>query len=406
MAGPMSALLTHALVGVLLGMAIRLPLRQLPFAAFFAIVPDLDHLDMLWAGSPVHSRTSFVNVFVCLALPLAFFAVLRGRRASEAWQRLALVAPLLMGSHLMLDMLTIDVPVDTGSVALFWPFTDAWFSFKDVRLERIHPAEYSSMTIVLALLTAFALATVLAHRALASPRAIVRRGALGAYAGAWLLLFPVLFATGFVVTAPRHVDAELTIEASNYHFPESRLVARIVHASGDAAPPGTLNLTLAFGGAVRLQLANPTTLGPGEPWIVDASLETSLERVASATLRLAANSTLDPFLYARANVTIIPAHVRANVTLASGPPNGTGVANVTILHAAGGSIPPRALRLLAQADGAALPFGNQTNPLRLNASESWSTQLRLPPGKGVNLTLVSVDDGFAYAAGRIEPASN
>ena len=118
----MSAALTHVAVGLLLGLALRVRLRYLPLAGFLALLPDVDHFSQYVLPVPgLVTRETFHNVFFCVALPVAAYAVLHLRKAPQDWMTLGAAAPVLMSSHLFLDMLPVDV--SSPRVPLFWPLS-------------------------------------------------------------------------------------------------------------------------------------------------------------------------------------------------------------------------------------------------------------------------------------------
>src|SRR5581483_343929 len=110
-------------MGVLLGLALRLRWRELPLAAALALAPDLDHAgQFIPALAPyLVARGTLTNVFTCLLLPAGVAAWMRWRDVWPQWQRFALAAPLILASHLLLDMLPLDPLGGVGSVTLFWP---------------------------------------------------------------------------------------------------------------------------------------------------------------------------------------------------------------------------------------------------------------------------------------------
>ncbi|MGQ9586964.1 MAG: hypothetical protein ACUVT7_01085 [Thermoplasmata archaeon] len=101
--------LMHLALPVLLLLALRFEPRRVLVFAPLAVVPDLD---ALW----LH-RAVLHNVFVTVALPLAFIAYSKLRRPE--WLMGALMAQFYLFSHVVLDL---------GGVSIFWPFvTDMWY---------------------------------------------------------------------------------------------------------------------------------------------------------------------------------------------------------------------------------------------------------------------------------------
>jgi len=101
--------LIHVALPALLLLAMRLDPRSVLLFAPLAIVPDLDVVHL--------HRATFHNVFVTVALPLAFVTYSRLRRPE--WTMNSLLALFFLSSHLVLDL---------GGVSVFWPFvTDLWY---------------------------------------------------------------------------------------------------------------------------------------------------------------------------------------------------------------------------------------------------------------------------------------
>ncbi len=123
--------LAHALVGAAAYAGLAPDGRPRPdwrpwaLAAFAGVAADLDFLPGLLVGDPsrwhhwaTHSLAATL-VFVLLVTPLASATL-------GAASRRAAILGVAYGSHLVLDLLTVDRTVPIG-IPLFWPLSDAYY---------------------------------------------------------------------------------------------------------------------------------------------------------------------------------------------------------------------------------------------------------------------------------------
>lgn len=317
----MSTLATHALIGLLLGIALRLPKRYLPVAAVLPLLADLDHLGLFYPIGGLVSRGTLHNVFALIAAPLAAFVVLDRFWPGSGWTELAAKSPPILVSAAFADMVSLDEP-DLGGVLLFHPVHDVWYSWRAIVAESLDPTAVSTGTLMLAVLAVLVLATLAfwryrpgslgergppqflpvgpgggrpgedqgAHRRRSARRDAApgpagpadpagpaplahRAGWVGAFAAAWLLLLPGLAAAGLVVpTVPGlyHDGQRIDVVDATATIPEGRIVAEVRYPLAYPAPAGTLELQVVeLGEADPLIVVTNPRLEPGEPWHVE-----------------------------------------------------------------------------------------------------------------------------------------
>lgn len=106
----------HLVLPMLLLLALRLEPRRVLILAPLAIVPDLD---AVW----LH-RAALHNIFITLALPLAFIVYSKLKRPDLFMS--TLIAQFYLFSHVVLDL---------GGVSILWPFVeDMWYFNPDITL--------------------------------------------------------------------------------------------------------------------------------------------------------------------------------------------------------------------------------------------------------------------------------
>lgn len=134
----MSSPVAHSLIGLALGLIRFLPRyrhwdelpgclrtlwRPLLFCVLLANAPDLDYLFGLFNGNLnyYHQTVTHTLVWICITA-LAIWAYGRLRERRTAYWSLGLLLALL-GSHLLVDWLTVDCSPPIG-LMLAWPFSD------------------------------------------------------------------------------------------------------------------------------------------------------------------------------------------------------------------------------------------------------------------------------------------
>ncbi|HWG92332.1 MAG TPA: metal-dependent hydrolase [Candidatus Thermoplasmatota archaeon] len=392
----MSAALTHLAVGFLLGLALRLPPRYLVLAAFIAASPDIDHLHLFVPVPFLETRVTFHNVFFCIALPLLVYGVLRARGAREEYQHLAAVSPVLLTSHLLLDMM----PLDIGSprVALLYPLNRDWYTMPAIKGYAGDPEAYSTITVILialGLLTALTLAGLaLVRRLQARPGTLFRQGPAAALAAVWLLVFPALAAGGYVIPAPAHPEALFSVQDPSLLMPQGRFTAVVAHLGGGVASRGGLALQVWVDGARVAEAKNDGFFSPGDRWVVDLPLAGDLRAATKIEARLLATS--DKHTYHALTPQLRKSHIDVPLE-ALLERDGGGRALVTLKNE--GSLPVPAKAIAARIEGTGIPAENLTNPVAINPGGSWSIPVRTPASLGagqIQATVVAVDDGHRY----------
>lgn len=204
----MSTLAANAALGLLLAVGMQVRPKLLPLAPVIALLPDLDHLDMLWGVPGLHTRMTFHNVFFIVALPLTIYLVLSAVEAREDWQELAGKAPVILSGSVVLDLLSIEPRGGTGvggEVALFYPLDDRWWMVARREAASLDPTAWGTVSATLLFLSLLAVATWAWFKYLdgpgTPPTTRSRRRRMGAYVLAWLALFPLLAGVGLLVPA-------------------------------------------------------------------------------------------------------------------------------------------------------------------------------------------------------------
>lgn len=127
----------HSLIAVSIVLALseRFPRRQtvawlwhrrwiLLGALFLANLPDLDYVPGLVIGDLNAFHHGFTHS-LGFAVAVWLLLVLAGRWGGVGVRRWALLAGLLLLSHLLVDVLTADGRAPYG-ILLFWPMSEAW----------------------------------------------------------------------------------------------------------------------------------------------------------------------------------------------------------------------------------------------------------------------------------------
>ncbi len=143
----MASPVAHSLIGIALGLIRFLPRyrhwselggqfralwQPLLFCVLLANAPDVDYFFGLFRGDANYYHQTVTHTLLWIGLTsMAIWAYGRCRERQAAWLTLGLLVALL-GSHLLIDWLTVDRSPPIG-LALFWPFSPrtahAAFSF-------------------------------------------------------------------------------------------------------------------------------------------------------------------------------------------------------------------------------------------------------------------------------------
>lgn len=258
----MSALLTHAAVGVLLGLALRWPAKALPIAALLAMLPDVDHLPI----PLMESRVTLHNVLFCTALPLASAFAIRARRGSPGLVAISFGTPLLLTSHLILDLLPLDPPGSVGHAALFFPLVHEQYYPPLWRSDYRIPLSVTQSGAALLLLGA---ATVATSFALSVAGRRGQWGWLGGYAAAALVVFPALAAGGTIYSAPGYRPALVEIDDA---VVTNAVLHLVVHHVTGSSVPGLSIRVISEDGRTLTERSLGATLLPGDSRTVDVDL--------------------------------------------------------------------------------------------------------------------------------------
>lgn len=201
----MSTLAAHAAFALLLGLGMRVRPKLLPLVPVIGLLPDVDHLDMLWEVPLLQSRVTFHNVFFAVALPLAVYVLLVVLEAREDWQGLAGKSPVLLTSAVVTDILSIEPAPgnNLGSVALFYPLDRRWWTVPHREAATLDPLAWGTLSAVLLVFTVLAVAAWAWFAYVAGPgNAPTHRARwlrVGIYVLAWVLLFVILVGAGLLV---------------------------------------------------------------------------------------------------------------------------------------------------------------------------------------------------------------
>ncbi|MEA3202044.1 MAG: LexA-binding, inner rane-associated putative hydrolase [Thermoplasmata archaeon] len=386
----MSAALTHAAMGLLLGLALRLRGRELPLAAGLALLPDLDHAGLFIPALAPYliARGTLTNVFTCLLIPVALAAWMRWRDLWPTWQRFALAAPLILASHLLLDMLPLDPLGGVGSVTLFYPVSLAKYTIDYSPLDSLSPATYSTITILLVVLVGMTALTLW----VAEGRRLRPTIAL---AGAWLLVVPAAGVAGAIIQAPAWPDADLSLEAPRLRLPEGAILAVVHDLAGTGFGAGALRLEARAGGTLVATAENPR-LDPGGAWVVDAPLTGDARSLGAITVSIVHARTHHAYATARASVE--KGHLTLPLSLSPDTPPTRLVARNAGTFAA----PAKSLRALATQNGAEV--ANLTNDAALESGGAWTLPAAGSLAGGlVTWELRAADDGYLYDRQTLAP---
>lgn len=376
----MSTLLTHAVAGVLIGLALRFRLRHLWIAAFLPMLPDVEKITyFLFDGYLfVTGRSVLHNVFFTIALPLVVYAVLRWRDAPVEWRRIALAAPVLLTSHLLLDIVPLEPYGQPGWALIMYPLTDAWFGPGAHVHAHLSPVTHGAFAMVAGVLFAGVLVTLLAERALEGAEPPAGRAAwwrFGAFASAWVLLVPALIGAGALAYGPPRVDASFTLDAPTFHVVDGAFSTTLRHTGGADAPAGHLALVVTRGDATLVTLTNPTPLRDGDAWDVRAPLDVPDADGLRVTVSM--NTEVVPRTYASANVRVDEGYLAADLALVAFEHDGKSHAVLTLENRGAVDVPARALDAGVAASGGRV-VANLTNPLSLAAGERVQLTFELP----------------------------
>jgi membrane-bound metal-dependent hydrolase YbcI (DUF457 family) len=389
----MSALLTHAAVGVVLGLALGLRWRWLPLAAFIACFPDLDHLPV----PGFVTRGTLTNVFVCVLLPLAVYAVLAWRKANPEAVKIAAAAPLLLLSHLFLDMVPLDTAGDSQNVKLFYPIDGRNYTLRILDVDARVATDYSTFTIAFGVVILVTLATILAIRWIGAQRPYQRLGPVpAAHILAWIVLLPTAMAPGLVIPTPEYPNAQFAVEDARAEVPQMRFVGVVHQIAGRTAGVGAINLTVYVDGAPAAWVRNPAALPAGARWPVDITVRADLR--AATTIEAKVVSMKGEHAYAAVKVPLRKGHVDVPLVLGNLEADAQGRVSVPLANQGALDVPANALRItVTQPDGAIL--SNETHPERLPGGGTLRIRLPVPAGLlsgPVTIEVRAVDDGHRY----------
>lgn len=289
----MSTLATHALIGLLLGLALRLEPRHLPIAAGLPLVADLDHLGLFSPIDVFASRVTFHNVFVLVAVPLAAFVVLEWYRFDDDLRDLAAKAPVILVSAALTDMVSFDAPA-LGAVALYHPLDPVWYTWRGIEAATLDPLAFSTMTLAFVVMAGMTVATVLfvrrrpRRRDRWSPE--VRWGWMAAFVAAWLVVLPALTLAGAIVPTVRTPSeggvARMEIRNATGNVTTGRVVANVTYHVTAPAPAGTLSFEVMDEEGAWSTLENPP-LDTGSTWRVRLAVEGDPCRLERSWVRVA-----------------------------------------------------------------------------------------------------------------------
>jgi hypothetical protein len=329
-------------------------------------------------------------VFVCIALPVGIALWMRWRNVAPQWQRLALGAPLLLTSHLLLDLLPLDPLGGSGSVQLLYPVMATKYTLDFRAAAFLSPATYSTITLLLLLLAGMTLLTLwVAERRALRP--------VAALAGAWLLLVPAAGFAGAVVTTPAWPDAYLAVEDARLRLPEGRVLALVHNLGGAGVGPGALRLDVRDPGGTLVSLANPQRLDTGGTWVVDLGVPGDARTLGALTLSLVHARTAHA--YAAARLGLEKGHLDLPLRLAPG----ASALRLDARNEGDFTAPTGALRAVAIQAGREV--ANATNPAPLAPGGAWTLPAAGTLAAGpATWELRSADDGTLYDRRATTPA--
>ncbi len=194
----MAAFGTHLMVGLLVGLVLRVRLRHLPWCVVAAGFMDLDNLffaldrpDPWW----LVRRGSLQNYFVSILIPtgLALWAFLDDRFGRDL-KRLGASLPAVTSSHMVWDMILAVPPYQwVNGWSLFYPFSTTRWGINIETLATWDPRFFDGITFLLLLLiplilTAMVLTTGIDREE--PPELFWTR--VGVYAAIFLVLLPLI----------------------------------------------------------------------------------------------------------------------------------------------------------------------------------------------------------------------
>lgn len=194
----MAALVTHLMVGLLVGLALRVRVRYLPWCMVAAGFMDLDNI-FFATGAPdpwwLVRRGTLQNYFVSLLIPTALgvWAFLDDRFAPGV-KRLAASLPAITGSHLLWDSIKAVPPYNwINGWTLFYPFSRTRWGIDVTTLATWDVRYFDGIALLLVLLVPLILAALILitgiDRDEAPELTWVR---VGSYAVVFLVLLPLL----------------------------------------------------------------------------------------------------------------------------------------------------------------------------------------------------------------------
>lgn len=395
----MSALLTHFAAGLLISLALRVPVRWIPVTAFLAIVQDIDHLDKFGGLPFVESRVTFHNVLFCIVLPVAIFLALWARGAKRDHLHVAAAAPVIMTSHLLLDIFPFETFGSVGKLPLFWPLLDTWYTFPLVKYERIDPREISTVTLMGFTLFTLTLLTLGAITLLRRQHGVRTRRALAtplAFALAWVMLAPTMAAIGYLEEPRVAPNAAFSLERGEIELPLARFTAQVYHLGGQSVGAGGLSINLTANGEHYATVRNPARLDPGQVWNVALPLPTDVRERSGFHAFL--NASRGETTYARLAPTLVKTHVDTVLVVEGVTHDGRGTGRATFRNDGDAVLPPRALVLRIDVPGQAATERTNDRALQPGDSASVTFPLPLPIAlqQDVRLRGTARDDGHAY----------
>lgn len=143
----MTTAFVHVCVGFLVALALRLDWPFVPYAAVLAELPDLDHL---WGNG---LRSGLHTWWFLVLLPSAVAGlVISWPGITLRWRRLAAAAPVLLLSHLLLDLFPQASEVSSRYVPLLLPFDQRLYMVAPFLGHASSPPSLSTLGIVMAIL--------------------------------------------------------------------------------------------------------------------------------------------------------------------------------------------------------------------------------------------------------------
>lgn len=200
----MAAFVTHILIGLLIGLSLRVRLRYVWLVALAGAAVDLDNLffylhkpDPWW----LTRRATLQNIWFSVVFPaIGAAGAFLWHKVAPDLKRLAAAIPAATLSHTFFDMILPAAPYEwrTGHMLLF-PFSDARWTFNIERLmadERLFDGFALLLLVLLPVMATSLLLTTGIGRAEGKAEQWVR---VGAFLAVYLVVVPsVLF--GFGVT--------------------------------------------------------------------------------------------------------------------------------------------------------------------------------------------------------------